>query len=140
MVPFAEVVLLTAMEYNREDKKKVKKTKKKKGKKTKNLKTTSLVVAPVDENVPIDEIEKRRPCLLNCGIPSLKTVGEFVFNSKQIIFSLSREEGATSACGHQLLRLLWSGFDVLFSDLTVESPNKAIFQYEPVLMFLLLYA
>ena len=29
MVPFAEVVLLTAMEYNREDKKKVKRTKKK---------------------------------------------------------------------------------------------------------------
>merc|ERR1712038_1636336 len=28
MVPFAEVILLTAMEYNREDKKKVKKTKK----------------------------------------------------------------------------------------------------------------
>ena len=76
MVPFAEVVLLTAMEYNREDKKKVKKTKKKKGKKTKNLKTTSLVVAPSDENVTVDEIKKGRPCL-NCGIPSLKTLGEF---------------------------------------------------------------
>merc|ERR1712051_596677 len=50
MVPFAEVVLLTAMEYNREDKK-VKKAKKKKGKKKKKLQTTSLVVAPVDENV-----------------------------------------------------------------------------------------
>merc|ERR1711936_130748 len=45
MVPFAEVVLLTAMEYNREDKKKGKKSKKKKGKKTKTLQTTSLVVA-----------------------------------------------------------------------------------------------
>merc|ERR1712038_1791082 len=42
MVPFAEVVLLTAMEYNREDKMKVKKATKKKGKKTKNLQTTSL--------------------------------------------------------------------------------------------------
>ena len=60
MVPFAEVVLLTAMEYNREDKKKRKKTKKKKGKKTKNLQTTSLVVAPMDENVSIDEIKKGR--------------------------------------------------------------------------------
>merc|ERR1712139_508645 len=29
MVPFVEVILLTAMEYNREDKKKVKRTKKK---------------------------------------------------------------------------------------------------------------
>merc|ERR1712016_369352 len=49
MVPFVEVVLLTAMEYNREDKKKRKKSKKKKGKKARNLKTTSLVVAPFYE-------------------------------------------------------------------------------------------
>merc|ERR1712218_649770 len=68
--PFTEVVLLTAMEYNREDKKKTKKRKKKKGKKTKNLKTTALVVAPFDENVSVDEIKKGKPCL-KCGIPSL---------------------------------------------------------------------
>ena len=90
MVPFAEVILLTAMEYNREDKKKMKKRKKKKGKKTTNLKTTSLVVAPMDENASIDEIKKGRPCL-KCGIPSLKTLGEFVFNSEQnIIFFFQR--------------------------------------------------
>ena len=61
----------------------------KRGKKSKNLKRTSLVVAvaPMDENVSIDEIKKGKPCL-NCGIPSLKTVGELVFNSEQnIIFS-----------------------------------------------------
>ena len=79
--PFAEVVLLTAMEYNREDKKKGKKAKKKKGKKTKNLQTMSLVVAPMDENISFDEIKKGRPCL-NCGIPSLKTLGKFVFDYK----------------------------------------------------------
>merc|ERR1712110_1210338 len=42
MVPFAEVVLLTAMEYNRKDKKKVKRAKKKKGKKRNNLQATSF--------------------------------------------------------------------------------------------------
>ena len=120
MVPFAEVVLLTAMEYNREDKKRRNKTKKKKGKKTNNLKTTSLVVVPMDENVSIAEIKKGKSCL-NCGIPSLKTLGEFVFNSEQNIIFSSREEGATSDCGHQLHCLLWSCFDVLFSDLTIES-------------------
>merc|ERR1712088_858137 len=41
MVPFAEVVLLTAMEYHREDKKKVKRTKKKGKRKSRNIQTTS---------------------------------------------------------------------------------------------------
>ena len=119
MVPFAEVVLLTAMEYNREDKKKGKKKKRAK-KKAKKLQTTSLVVAPVDENLPIAEIKKGKPCLY-CGIPSLKTLGEFVFNSEQnIIIFFSRVEGATSDCGHQLLCLFWSRFDVLSSDLAID--------------------
>merc|ERR1712052_34269 len=47
MVPFAEVILLTAMEYNREDKKKKKGTKKKGKNKTKNTKTTFLTVNPL---------------------------------------------------------------------------------------------
>ena len=80
MVPFAEVILLTAMEYNRVDKKKGKKTKKKGKKKTKKLQTTPLTVAPLDENVSVNEIKKGRPCLY-CGIPSLKTVGELGLNS-----------------------------------------------------------
>ena len=62
----------------------------KKGKKTKNLHTRSLVEGPFDENQSVDEIKKRRPCL-NCGIPSLKTLGEFVFNSKQIVIFSSPE-------------------------------------------------
>ena len=57
--PFLEVVLLTAMEYRKEDKKKGKKTKKKGGKKRKNLHsamhTTSLMVAPMEENMMEDE-------------------------------------------------------------------------------------
>ena len=57
MVPFAEVILLTAMEYNREDKKKKEKKPKKKGKGKKNLKTTSLSVAPMDEDLFINEIK-----------------------------------------------------------------------------------
>ena len=78
MVPFAEVILLTAMEYNREDKKKKgKKHKKKGGKKTENLQTTSLTVAPMGKNVIIDEIKTD----FNCGVPSLKTLGKFAFNS-----------------------------------------------------------
>ena len=87
MVPFAEVVLLTAMEYNREDKKKRKrKTKKKGGKKRKNLQTISLIVASVDENVCIDEIETGTN-RYNCSnrIPSLKTLGEYVFHSSNYI-------------------------------------------------------
>ena len=49
MVPFAEVVLLTAMEYRREDKKPGKKSKKKRKKMSTNLQTMSLVMAPIDD-------------------------------------------------------------------------------------------
>ena len=92
MVPFAEVILLTAMEYNREDKKKKKgkKTKKKRGKKTKNLQTTVLDVTPMDEGVFIEEIETGK-LGFNCPVPSLKTLGGFVFNAEHFqmyIFSI----------------------------------------------------
>ena len=82
MVPFLEVVLLTAMEYNRKDKKKGKKTKKKGKGKTKNLQATGLTVAPMDENVISDEI-KTGKFGFNFGIPSLKTLGELAFNFEQ---------------------------------------------------------
>ena len=75
MVPFAEVVLLTAMEYNREDKKKVKKTKKKGKKKTKKLKTTSIVVSSMDvHHINEDEPKEEKGCK-RCWIPQLKTLG-----------------------------------------------------------------
>ena len=71
------------MEYNREDKKKKgKKTKKKGGEKTNTLQTTSLTVDTMDKNVFINEI-KTGKLGFNCGTPSLKTLGGFVFNTDQ---------------------------------------------------------
>ena len=79
MVPFSEVILLTAMEYNREDKKKKKGAKKKGRKKGANIQTTSLAVIPLDGKEPVDETKTEYLC--NCTIPSLKTLGEFVSGS-----------------------------------------------------------
>ena len=76
IVPFLEVVLLTAMEYNRKEKKKGKKTKKKGKGKTKNLQRTTLTVAPMKENMLDGELKTGR-LSFNCGIPSLKTLGKF---------------------------------------------------------------
>ena len=78
IVPFAEVILLTAMEYNREDKKKKKKEKmkgkkKKKGNKAKNLQITPLTGIFVKENMGFNENEG---LFIKCGLPSLKTLGE----------------------------------------------------------------
>ena len=78
MVPFAEVMLLTAMEYNREDKKKKEKKKgkkKKKGNKTKILPITPMTGTLVNENVGLDENKKER-LRFNCRLPSLKIIGE----------------------------------------------------------------
>ena len=77
MVPFAEVMLLTAMEYNREDKKEKKKRgkKKKKGNNTKILQTIPLTGALVNENTSLAE-SKKGGLACNCGFPSLKTLGE----------------------------------------------------------------
>ena len=79
MVPFSEVILLTAMEYNREDKKKKKGAKKKGKKKGKNIQTTSLAVIPLDGKEPVDETKSG--ILSNCTTPSLKTLGKFVSDS-----------------------------------------------------------
>ena len=84
MVPFAEVILLTAMEYNREDKKKGKK--KKSGKKTKKLQNASLTVIRVEEEIVSNEHERGGLCP-NCGIPSLKTLGKNQF-SQETIYTL----------------------------------------------------
>ena len=78
MVPFVEVVLLTAMEYNRKEKKKGKKTKKKGKGKTKNMQKTTLSVAPMKDNMFDGEIKTGR-LSSNCGIPSLKTLGKFEY-------------------------------------------------------------
>ena len=62
MVPFAEVVLLTAMEYNRVDTTKEKK----------------VVVPASNGGAILDEFEngRHRRISFNCGFPSLKTVGK----------------------------------------------------------------
>ena len=77
MVPFAEVMLLTAMEYNREDKKKKKKKKKGKkkklGNKTKNVQITPLTGTLVNENMDFNANDGLG---FKCGLPSLKTLGE----------------------------------------------------------------
>ena len=76
MVPFAEVMLLTAMEYNREDKKKKKKKKGKKkklGNKTKNVQITPLTGTLVNENMDFNANEGLD---FKGGLPSLKTLGE----------------------------------------------------------------
>ena len=86
MVPFAEVILLTAMEYNRENKQRKKKRgqkpKTKRGQKSKNMQTISLqlVVAPL-EDMTYEGNETGNAW--KCVIPSLKTIGELV--SKNII-------------------------------------------------------
>ena len=77
MIPFAEVMLLTAMEYNREEKKKKKKKKKGKkkklGNKTKNVQITPLTGTLVKENMGFDANERLG---FKCRFPSLKTLGK----------------------------------------------------------------
>ena len=99
MVPFAEVVLLTAMEYHRKDgtEKKAKKKKgKKKSKKNKLSKSVSTIIVSETDNLDHrkdDDFEQRgepslqislkdneeddsaRRCCQRCWIPDLKTVG-----------------------------------------------------------------
>ena len=81
MVPFAEVVLLTAMEYNRKDRRIEKKAKRKRRRNTMNFRTTSFDVAPMEESMFDGEIKTGKLCLNFSRIPSgLKMLGEFVFN------------------------------------------------------------
>ena len=99
--PFLEVVLLTAMEYRKEDKKKGKKTKKKGGKKRKNVHTTSLMIAPMEENMMEDEGANAEPSnarlrkLLDVfsrfKAPTLKTLGRLpiILISSPVSFCLS---------------------------------------------------
>ena len=61
MVPFAEVVLLTAMEYNRKDDD------------LEHREDTSLQMS-MEEN---DEDDSGEKCYRRCWIPDLKTVGRF---------------------------------------------------------------
>ena len=133
MVPFAEVILLTAMEYTREDKKMKGKKAKNKGKgKTRNLQTISLTVTPMGENVRMEEI-KMGGIGFNFEIPSLKTLGELVLIKVNICLNFeqnfSREEGASFDCDEQLHHLLWSRFRVLLSDLITQIAEPVCILY-----------
>ena len=94
MVPFAEVVLLTAMEYHRKDK--TKKKAKKKSKKSISSKGLSNIIVSANENQDhyreddleqkrkspsqmsldgYDEEDSERKCYRSCWKPDLKTMG-----------------------------------------------------------------
>ena len=98
MVPFAEVVLLTAMEYHRKDETEKNKKKKKKGKskKNKNSKSHSIQIVSANEDQDHskeDDLEQKREpslqmslggydeensekkCYWSCWKPDLKTIG-----------------------------------------------------------------
>ena len=112
--PFAEVVLLTAMEYNREENKKGKKTKRKGKKKTKVIQTTTLTVTPLNGNEVFVET-KVEGLFSNLTMPSLKTLGEFIF----IMFSklhnnpFCRNKVFAADLHGQLYHLLFSRFGAL---------------------------
>ena len=80
MVPFAEVIHLTAIEYNRVDKKKRRKTTQRKGKKSKtnakNIQTISLTVTPLDNGKEFVDETKLAKRFFKCKIPSLETLGK----------------------------------------------------------------
>ena len=78
--PFAEVVLLTAMEYKREEKKKGKKTKRKGKKKAKIIQTTTLTVTPLN-GIEVFGETKMEGFFSKFTMPSLKTLGEFIHTS-----------------------------------------------------------
>ena len=93
MVPFAEVILLTAMEYNRKDKKKKKKKKGKNRSRTKGLKMYPLTRTTEDknqENVQNRSVQmnlehnndsdnqEHRQCR-RCWTLDLKTIGAYIF-------------------------------------------------------------
>ena len=76
--PFAEVVLLTAMEYKREEKKKGKKTKRKGKKKAKIIQTSTLTLTPLN-GIEVFGETKMEGFFSKFTMPSLKTLGEFIF-------------------------------------------------------------
>ena len=85
LVPFTEVVLLTVMEYNRDENTKSTKKKSRKGRKRKKneKKATCIVVVPKEDNGDIHQQACNRDAkgisqlLSKLRLPCLKTVGNF---------------------------------------------------------------
>ena len=89
LVPFTEVVLLTAIEYKRDEKTKAR-IKKGKKKKDKNTKTTCITVVPKEEDESIQETndngEVKKGCyhlLWKFKLPNLKTIGTYMSSASQ---------------------------------------------------------
>ena len=131
MVPFAEVVLITAMEYHRKDETEKKTRKKKKGKKKskKSKSSNSLLIHIVSANenqdhskendleqkrepslqvslVGYDEEDSENKCYRSCWKPDLKTVGKCNLFLILHLFYPFREESATVSGVGKLHRLL----------------------------------
>ena len=98
MVPFAEVLLLTAIEYNRGDKKKKGKNHKKSRKGNRNKRTISandqvkivkrtiMVVAATNADETEEEEKKlvRWRKMIKKWFPSLKTIGKVIYNRNSL--------------------------------------------------------
>ena len=105
MVPFAEVVLLTAMEYNREEEE---------GEQRTELISVKVKTSLQDEETISESnkvgLNKLKNVFSKCKAPNLKTIGEFVANiflsNSDVIFC--REKGATYFGDGLLRRLFWN--------------------------------
>ena len=79
MVPFAEVVLVTAMEYKRDERKKrkAKRGRKKIGKRIKNSSQSVQMREPKIDHDTKAPIENYKYMMPTWKLPSLKTLGRF---------------------------------------------------------------
>ena len=79
MVPFAEVVLVTAMEYKRDERKKrkAKRGRKKIGKRIKNVSQSAQMREPKIDHDTKAPIENYKYMMPKWKLPSLKTFGRF---------------------------------------------------------------
>ena len=110
MVPFAEVILLTAMEYQREEIP------------DEINKSTIVVDLLLDEeqaNAESDNQEETQRCCgkgLSFWMPQLKTIGWFLHFkkiNKNVLDSTFREESVAVPCAGKLHRLFCDGYHVL---------------------------
>ena len=103
MVPFAEVVLLTAMEYQREDQS------------TDDI-TSLATIADAEEDKAMLSVAGWRKLIRCPNLPQLKTLGLLapflkILNFNKLFF---REKGASLLGSGKLCRLLHLGFNFLF--------------------------
>ena len=111
--PFVEVVLLTAMEYQRAERTQ-KRKKKKKGRKGKSNVQIVRSISRVDENEsPKTWLEVLAGLVSRLKAPGLKTIGKLQCTSDNSYFISFRELGATYPCDKLLRPLLWNCCSIL---------------------------